>query len=57
MKDNYNLLKKEEIGFMFIMKNKQALFAFIWSAVSMYCVSFFGGFLSLEMAKYGVKDD
>lgn len=44
-----NLLNKDDIGFIFLMRNKKVTFAYLQSFISMYCVCFFGGFLAIQL--------
>ena len=46
-----NLLNKDDIGFLLLMKNRKVTFAYAQSFISMYCICFFGSFLALQLKK------
>ena len=50
-----NLLNKEDIGFMMLMKDKKVTFAYMQSFISMYLICFFGGFLAIKLEDIGVR--
>ena len=53
-----NLLNKDDIGFLLLLKNKKVTFAYLQSFISMYCVCFFGAFLSVWFnTYYGVPEE
>ena len=42
-------MKKEDIGFLSLMKNRKVTFAYMQSFISYYCVCFFNSFLAIQL--------